>query len=200
MISNDLRLHRFVHTRTALLHQFTPLAHTLLRSFKKAAVCSALQEWKKFSDDLFGIAYQPHIDRIAQANPGRVQVYLHTLGLIRLGIKIQVRKAAAYDQQHVTLFHCILGGSSSKQANTASCEGTVIGDYRFPEQGLYYRRSNGLGELGDLLAATESSASNQNCRFTALVDDLCRCLKRLLRRVRVGGDINAPAVLLHVHV
>jgi hypothetical protein len=61
------------------------------------------------------IADQPHINGVAQANAGRIDVDLHGMGLTGFRIKFNIREGRSDNEQRVACLHRLLGGPGSQQ-------------------------------------------------------------------------------------
>src|SRR3954469_15265346 len=200
LISDNLGFHRQISPSAVLVHHLPPFFHSLLRGFQEAPVVLTLEQRDERHQHGFGFSYEAYVRWKAQTNARAVEVDLYALHFVRLRIEVEIWKAAAHNEQSVTFFHRILRRCRPKQADSASSERAFVRNDCFPQQRLYDRRRDGVGQLRNFLTAAQSASAYQNRRLRALIDDLRSTFQKLLRRMRVRSDIDIFTVLLHVHV
>ena len=83
-VRNNLRLHGHIFARAAFFHQLKPALHAFLRLLQKLVVLFLEQRQQCWKDAL-GVAKQADIDRVTEADAGRINLDLHTLCLPGLG-------------------------------------------------------------------------------------------------------------------
>src|SRR5919201_5289252 len=125
LVRHDLRLHRFITARAALLHQFPPLVHALLRGLEEGAVVFAFKEGQQRPERAPAVTDEADFDGIAQADPHWIELDLHTSGLPRLRQELDIRKGAADDQQRVTFLQRLLRRPRAEQADRSGGERAV---------------------------------------------------------------------------
>jgi len=189
-VRDHLRLHRHVLPRGALLHQRHPL--TPLRGLQPAAVGLAVEQWDQPPQHPDRIADEADLDRIAQSDPRRVEVYLHGARLTGLRVELDVGEAAADDQQGVAAFQRLLRRARAQQADATGAIGAVVGHAGLAQDRLGDRRAEDLGRFFQLLAGAEGAAPGQNDRPPAAVQQVGGAAQCLLGRdVRaVGPDLG----------
>ena len=79
---------------------------------------------------------QAHFDGMAQADPDGINVNLDGPRLPGLRIELNVREAAAGNDQGVALFERLLRGRRAEQSNAARGVRIVVGHHCFSEQWL----------------------------------------------------------------
>ena len=92
LMGDDLRLHRTVGPRAALLQHLAPSLHALLRLFEEAAVLVHRELRQKSVKDSGRVPNQRALDRGAQADAFRIMVDLYDPRLTRLGIELDIGK------------------------------------------------------------------------------------------------------------
>src|SRR5204863_1688437 len=186
LVRDDLRLHRHVLPRTALVHQLLPLGLALLSLLKPGTISVAIEMRNQAAQDAQRVADKPDFDRVPEADAQRIDFDLHAARLARFRIELDVRKAAADDQQGVAAFERVLRRPRAEEADTARRVGAVVRHAGLAEDRLDDRRAEDLGDLFQLLAGADRAASGDDDRLLALVQQFGRLADR-----RIGRDMRA---------
>src|SRR4051812_18701501 len=80
-VCDYLRLHRHSLTRGPVMHDFSPVLHTLLRFLQKASVFLPLKMRQQIAKNSPAVSDQPHFDGESQTNAFGIKLDLHSLGL-----------------------------------------------------------------------------------------------------------------------
>ena len=92
--------------RFDLGQQAIPILHPTLRFFQEAAVGLAPKQRDQSRERRLGVPDEPDLDRIAQPNPVRLHIDLHTPRLAGLRVIFEPRHGRADDEHRVASFHC----------------------------------------------------------------------------------------------
>src|SRR5665213_12381 len=199
MVGDDLRLHRHVVPGAALLHEFPPVLHAVLRLLEKFPLLLAIDHRQQCLQHRATIADQSDVDVEAQPDARRVDVDLDSLRLAGLRIKLHVRKAASRNEERVALRQRVLRRRGAQQPDSAGGELTVVGHHRLSQQRLDDWRTDLLRELEDFLARAKAAASGENGNLGAGVEHIRCALQYRLGRQRVRGGKQIGAVLVDVY-
>ena len=108
LVSDHLRLQRHIRASAALFHQVVPGPHPFLRRLQEAAVRLLMDQRKQRPKHIAAASGQAHFDGMAQADPDGINVNLDGPRLPGLRIELNVREAAAGNDQGVALFERLL--------------------------------------------------------------------------------------------
>ena len=92
LVGDDLRLHRRVGARAALVHQLAPVAACpSARASRNLPLSFFLQQRQQLGQDALAVADQADVDRIAKADPLGIELDLDRLGLCPASGRIRCR-------------------------------------------------------------------------------------------------------------
>jgi len=205
----DLRLHRRVAARAALIHELAPLRHALLRGLEEAPVAFRTEQGQERRQRPAAIAHEPDLDRIAQADPPRVQFDLDAARLPGLRQELDVREGGSDDQQRVALLQRLLRRARAEQADGARRERAVVGHRALAEQRLRDRRGEAVGRLLEEIAGADRAAPGEDRHLAPGVEHVRRPAQGVLGGAvtrstvdvgRVAGDVARRAAPVHLHL
>src|SRR5437870_529687 len=114
---------------------------------------------------------------MAKTDASRVDIDLHGSRMSGFWVELDIRKAAAADDQGIALLERFLRRRRPQQSDPACCVRTIVGNDCLAEQRLDDRAGDLLGELEDLRARTQAATAGQNSDLGSGVDDLGRFLE-----------------------
>ncbi len=189
--ADDLRLHGCGVIGAFFFDSRAPLLHIALGGFEELPVVVFLEQGKKELKGLSGVAYKAHIGGVAEADALRVGVDLDALGVARFGEKFDIRVGAADDDEGVALFHHVLRGFGSEEADAACGVGRVVGDGGLAEDGLDDGRAEEFGEFEEFVGGVQGSLAGEDDDAFAVVDEIGRELEFVgLREISADGGFG----------
>ena len=151
---DHLRLHRHVVRGACVVHQLraTPACPSAPSPGSRGPRC-ACSSGSSASQRRAAVADQPDLDRIAQADPLRVEVDLHAARLARLGQNSMYGKRGADHQQRVALLDAPPATAGCRAGRCRRwCRGCRPARAALPSSALTIGRAERLGHLLQLVA------------------------------------------------
>ena len=161
---------RVLRSRISSSHFFISLRALL----EKIAIL-VLFELRQQRGKRFGaVRHDADLDRIAQTDPGRIDIDLHAARFSRFGIELDIRKGGAGDQQRVALFERFLRCLGAQQADPARCIRTIVRNDRLAEQRLDDRAPKAFGDRDHLVSRIQRALPGENGDFLPFIQNLGR--------------------------
>src|SRR5215204_2526900 len=204
LVSNDLGLHRYVHSRAALLHQLAPSPHSGLSLLEEGAILVMIEAGEQARQDALRAADKADFDRIAQPNALSFDIDLHRVSLAGLWVILDIRVARSDDEERIASFQSVLRGRRAEKPGAARRVRAVIWQRRLAEERLDHGRAEPLRCGGQLVPSAQRTTARQNTDSSPLVEDRSRAGKLVLARLMgalghvvrdVVGDVPLRALI-----
>jgi hypothetical protein len=203
MPGHDLRLHRRLGARPALLHEPPPLGGALLGLLEEGAVLVALEVGDERLQRGARVPDEADVGGIAQADALGAVVDLHADGLAGLREELDVGHRGADEDEGVAALHRVLGGAGAEDADAAGHVRVVVGKAVLAQRGLGDRRAEHLGELAELGPGAARALAGEDRRLRFPAQDGGGAAQLVLGRSadgrREGGRRMAGDVALVAH-
>ena len=161
-MSDDLGFQRQIHPRATFLHELVPLLHAGLSMLEEGVIGLRMNQGEQRSQDVPTLPDQSDLGGIAESDARRIHIDLDGSGLARFRVELNVREAAAGDNERVAFLHDFLGRRRPEQADPPGRIGAVVRDDGLAEQRFGDWCAKLLGQEQEFMAGRQASAPGED--------------------------------------